>query len=56
MELADADLAAGLAARALEAGVLVNVAAGTVVRFIPALTIPEDELWEGIDKVLALVA
>ncbi len=56
MELADADLAAGLAARALAAGVLVNVAAGTVVRFIPALTIPEDELWEGVDKVLALVA
>jgi len=56
MELADADLAGSLAARALEAGVLVNVAAGTVVRFIPALTIPEDELWEGVDKVLGLIS
>jgi len=56
MELADADLAGGLASRALEAGVLVNVTAGTVVRFFPALTIPKDELWEGVDKVLGLIS
>jgi acetylornithine/N-succinyldiaminopimelate aminotransferase len=56
MELVDTELAAGLAGRALEAGVLVNVTAGTVVRFFPALTIPEDELWEGVDRVLRLIA
>lgn len=56
MELADADLAGGLASRALEAGVLVNVTAGTVVRFFPALTIPKHELWEGVDKVLGLIS
>ena len=56
MELADADLAGGLASRALEAGVLVNVTAGTVIRFFPALTIPKDELWEGVDKVLGLIS
>ena len=56
MELTDADLAGGLASRALEAGVLVNVTAGTVVRFFPALTIPKHELWEGVDKVLGLIS
>ena len=41
---------------ALERGVAVNVAAGRVVRFIPALNIPEDDLGEAVDIVLDLVA
>jgi hypothetical protein len=32
------------------------VTAGCVVRFFPALNIPEDELWLGVEKVLELVA
>ena len=53
--LKDAELAAGLPARALEAGVVVNVTAGCVVRFFPALNIPEEDLFEGVDRVLALL-
>ena len=33
-----------------------NVTAERVVRFFPALNIPEDDLFEGVDRVLALVA
>ena len=54
--LKDAERAAALPLRALERGVLVNVTAGNVVRFFPALNIPEDELAAGLDAVLALVA
>jgi acetylornithine/succinyldiaminopimelate/putrescine aminotransferase len=54
--LRDAERAAALPLRAIERGVLVNVTAGNVVRFFPALNIPEDELWAGLDAVLALVA
>jgi predicted acetylornithine/succinylornithine family transaminase len=54
--LKDAERAAALPLRALERGVLVNVTAGTVVRFFPALNIPEDDLFAGLDAVLALVA
>ena len=54
--LTDPERAAGLPARALERGVIVNVTAGDVVRFFPALNIPEDELWQGVDTVLELVA
>ena len=54
--LKDADRAAALPLRALERGVLVNVTAGNVVRFFPALNIPEDDLFAGLDLVLALVA
>jgi len=54
--LKDAERAAALPLRALERGVLVNVTAGNVVRFFPALNIPEDELDAGLDAVLALVA
>ena len=36
--------------------VLINVTAGNVVRFFPALNIPEDDLFAGLDAVLALVA
>ena len=54
--LREADRAAALPLRALERGVLVNVTAGNVVRFFPALNIPEDDLFAGLDLVLALVA
>jgi acetylornithine/N-succinyldiaminopimelate aminotransferase len=54
--LREAERAATLPARALAEGVIVNVTAGRVVRFFPALTIPEDELFEGVDRVLALIA
>jgi acetylornithine/N-succinyldiaminopimelate aminotransferase len=56
LALRDVDRAATLAERALERGVLVNVTAGRVLRFFPALNIPEDELWAGLDAVLGLVA
>ena len=41
--------------RAVERGVLVNVTAGDVVRFFPALNIPEDDLWPAVETVLELV-
>jgi acetylornithine/N-succinyldiaminopimelate aminotransferase len=54
--LRDAERAAALPLAAIERGVLVNVTAGTVLRFFPALNIPEEDLWEGLDKLLELVA
>jgi acetylornithine/N-succinyldiaminopimelate aminotransferase len=54
--LRDADQAAALPLRAIERGVLVNVTAGNVVRFFPALNIPEDELFTGVDRLLELIA
>jgi predicted acetylornithine/succinylornithine family transaminase len=54
--LQDAERAAGIPGRALAAGVLVNVTAGRVVRFFPALNIPEDELWSAVETVLELAA
>jgi acetylornithine/N-succinyldiaminopimelate aminotransferase len=54
--LRDAERAAAIPAQALEQGVIVNVTAGRVVRFFPALNIPEDDLWQGVDVVLSLVA
>jgi acetylornithine/N-succinyldiaminopimelate aminotransferase len=54
--LSDPERAAALPARALERGVIVNVTAGDVVRFFPALNIPEEELWEGVETVLRLIA
>jgi acetylornithine/N-succinyldiaminopimelate aminotransferase len=54
--LRDAEHAATLPGRALDEGVLLNVTAGRVVRFFPALNIPEDELWSALDAVLGLVA
>jgi acetylornithine/N-succinyldiaminopimelate aminotransferase len=56
LELRDPERAAAIPTRALERGVVVNVAAGKVVRFMPALNIPEDDLREGVDVVLDLVA
>jgi predicted acetylornithine/succinylornithine family transaminase len=55
LELRDASRAATLAARALAAGVLVNVTAGTVMRLFPALNIPEAELERGVETLLGLV-
>jgi acetylornithine/N-succinyldiaminopimelate aminotransferase len=55
LELADAERAATIPTRALEQGILVNVTAGRVVRFFPALNIPEDDLWPALDKILALI-
>jgi acetylornithine/N-succinyldiaminopimelate aminotransferase len=54
--LRDPQRAAEVPARAIERGVLVNVTASTVVRFFPALNIPEDDLWPAVDAVLAVVA
>jgi acetylornithine/N-succinyldiaminopimelate aminotransferase len=54
--LRDAERAAALPDRAIDEGVLVNVTAGRVVRFFPALNIPEDDLWSAVDTVLALAA
>ena len=54
--LRDAARAAALPARAIERGVLVNVTAGNVVRFFPALNIPEDDLWPALEIVLELAA
>ena len=54
--LRDAERAAGLPLRAIEKGVLVNVTAGRVVRFFPALNIPEDDLWPALETVLELAA
>jgi acetylornithine/succinyldiaminopimelate/putrescine aminotransferase len=53
--LRDPDLAATIPARALEAGILVNCTAGRVIRFFPALNIPEEDLWPAVDTVLSLV-
>ena len=54
--LKDPDHAGTIASKALERGVLVNVTAGRVVRFFPALNIPEADLDAGVDVVLDLVA
>ena len=56
LPLRDAERAGALALRAIEAGVLVNVAAGSVLRIFPALNIPEEDLFPALDRVLALVA
>jgi acetylornithine/N-succinyldiaminopimelate aminotransferase len=53
--LREPERAAKLPRRALEKGVVLNVTAGNVVRFFPALNIPEDELWEAVDRVFALI-
>jgi len=56
LALHDAEEAGSIPARALARGVLVNVTAGRVIRFFPALNIPEEELWPAVDTVLALLA
>jgi len=54
--LRDAEAAGSIPGRALARGVITNVTAGRVIRFFPALNIPEDELWPAVEEVLALVA
>ncbi|MBW2393005.1 MAG: aminotransferase class III-fold pyridoxal phosphate-dependent enzyme [Deltaproteobacteria bacterium] len=41
--------------RALEKGILINVTAGNVMRFFPALNIPEDELFDALETLLTLI-
>ncbi len=53
--LADADVAAALPKRALAEGILVNVTAGNVMRFFPALNIPEEQLFEATETLLGLL-
>jgi acetylornithine/succinyldiaminopimelate/putrescine aminotransferase len=53
--LRDPERAAAIPLAALERRVLVNVTAGRVVRFFPALNIPEEDLWSGLETVLELV-
>jgi len=55
MSLTDAERAATLSLRAAEAGVLLNVTAGRVMRLFPALNISEEDLWPALETVLALV-
>lgn len=55
LELQDPVRASGLPGRALERGVVVNVTAGTVVRFFPALNIPESDLFEALDILWELI-
>jgi acetylornithine/succinyldiaminopimelate/putrescine aminotransferase len=52
--LCDEAKAATFALRAMERGVLVNVTAGRVVRLFPALNVPEDDLWSGLEILLRL--
>ncbi|MHC4137728.1 MAG: aspartate aminotransferase family protein [Planctomycetota bacterium] len=54
--LHDAARAGAIPLRALEHGVITNVTAGRVVRFFPALNIPEHDLWPAVDTVLELAA
>ncbi len=55
MSLTDAERAATLSLRAAEAGVMLNVTAGRVMRLFPALNIPEEDLWPALETALALV-
>jgi len=54
--LRDPNLAAEIPRRALARDVIVNVTAGRVVRFFPALNIPEEDLWPAVETVLETVA
>ncbi len=55
MEINDPERAAALPGRCLEAGILMNVTAGNVLRLFPPLNIPEDLLFETVDRILAIV-
>jgi len=54
LSLRDEGRASTLSLRASQRGVLVNVTAGRVIRFFPALNIPEEELWPAVETVLEL--
>ncbi len=49
------ELAARVHAASLEAGVLTSLTAATVIRLVPALNIPEDDLDRGIDLLAQVV-
>lgn len=53
--LEDLEAAAALPKRALAEGILINVTAGNVMRFFPALNIPEEELFGALDTLLGLL-
>jgi acetylornithine/succinyldiaminopimelate/putrescine aminotransferase len=53
--LRETELASKVQRRAIDAGILVNVAGGRVLRFFPALNIPEDDLWPALATLLGLV-
>jgi acetylornithine/N-succinyldiaminopimelate aminotransferase len=53
--LRESERAAAVQRRAIELGVLVNLTAGNVIRFFPALNIPEDDLFEAMRTVLQAV-
>jgi len=53
--LREPELAGRVQSRALEQHILVNVAGGRVLRFFPALNIPEDDLWPSLATLLGLV-
>ncbi|MEE8476619.1 MAG: aspartate aminotransferase family protein [Myxococcota bacterium] len=54
--LRDPERAAAIPLRAIERGILVNSTAERVVRFFPALNIPEDDLWPAVESVLSLIS
>ena len=54
--LRDPERAAAIPLRAIEQGILVNSTAERVVRFFPALNIPEDDLWPAVESVLSLIS
>lgn len=56
LEITDGERAAAIPKQAIAKGVLVNVTAGNVVRFFPALNIPEDELFQATNTLLELIA
>lgn len=53
--LSNTENAGTLPRRALEKGILINVTAGNVMRFFPALNIPEDDLFDALDTLLELL-
>jgi acetylornithine/N-succinyldiaminopimelate aminotransferase len=53
--LRDAERASSIPSRALAQGILVNVTADRVIRFFPALNIPEEDLWPAVDAILSLL-
>lgn len=54
--LREPERASAVQRAALDAGVVLNVAGGRVLRFFPALNIPEEELWPALETILGLVA
>ena len=49
LQLADGADGAGVARRALDAGLLINATQGNVLRIAPPITVTRDELDEGLD-------